>query len=768
MWKRFLAVLLVAAMAAGIWAAWARYQFEKNNRRVEIAVDARLLAGSDFAGGSGVPPAEKLAALQEVGCTAVAVTPRSLNDLERKGEIVSLTPLIYIVTGDEETGRQMYTALSSLFAGVEFKNIRVRVYPLGGAGDEPPAKSFGIEKLVGGAAPGSFPTGQLPGRDCFGDCFGDCFVVNGKEDGTDDGEDNDGPHTATYASFSIPEHLGPAVKDLPLLFPWEELLSWERAGLRSVPLFNYPARLSPRLSEKYWEVLARQLQEIRQEEGLQWGPVAFPAASFAYPSPQGVAGQIFQAEGLTVGDVEFTQGPGLRGLAAALDYRLLRAHQIPSAELAQLGEMRARERFLRAVQERKIRLLLLQPFPEFDPRSAWANYLPFVQNLGADLQAAGFSPGEAAPFPPFNIPVAVQALLGAGIAAAAFLLAGVFLEPKTNKIIKKLFPLAGVLLILAAAGFFLAGERLPFYILSRQLAALAAALVFPLLSVVLFLDPPLWGLPDAKQNKGETKENTEETAKTVEGELAADAAEVAKIVGTAKNGEIQLQYKKGQRNKGDKGGLLGKLTRGFLLASLLTTGGALLAAGLLGNTAFLLKIESFRGVKIAQAGPFLLFGFLFLLQNSRGLLCAGRSFWEAHIQVKHLVVLALAGGVLLIYLVRGGNIPVLPVSSFELALRRKLELFFVARPRFKEFLIGHPGYFLLAALATQRLRGAKVLALLLGLLGQISLFNTFMHLHRPFSLSLWGTVYGIALGLVGGLLLYTLVQTTARKQPARR
>ncbi|MGI6307693.1 MAG: DUF5693 family protein [Dethiobacteria bacterium] len=259
----------------------------------------------------------------------------------------------------------------------------------------------------------------------------------------------------------------------------------------------------------------------------------------------------------------------------------------------------------------------------------------------------------------------------------------------------------------------LAGERLPFYTLGRQLAALAASLVFPLLSAVLYLDPAL------------------------------------------------------NKKKGDNKGFLKKLVRGFLLASLLTAGGAIIAAGLLGSTPFLLKVESFRGVKIAQAGPFLLYGLLLLWQNSQGLLRAGRDFLEAHIQVKHLVVLALAGGVLLIYLVRGGNTPLLPVSSWELALRRKLEVLFVARPRFKEFLIGHPGFFLLAALAAQRVRGAKILALLLGLLGQVSLFNTFMHLHRPVSLSVLGTAYGVGLGLLGGLLLYFLTGAAARRWPAR-
>jgi hypothetical protein len=62
----------------------------------------------------------------------------------------------------------------------------------------------------------------------------------------------------------------------------------------------------------------------------------------------------------------------------------------------------------------------------------------------------------------------------------------------------------------------------------------------------------------------------------------------------------------------------------------------------------------------------------------------------------------------------------------------------------------------MAALYPAGIRGAKPLALVLGLLGQISLFNTFMHLHRPVSLSLLGTVYGAAMGLLLGLVLFYL------------
>ena len=691
--KRLLVLLLVLALVVGTWPASVRYLQENSNRKVELAVDARLLndeGSEDF--DRGYPPREKLLELQEAGCTAIAVAPLSLNDLEKTGELVSLTPTLYLVRGGKELGEQLQAALSLLLPGVECKKVRMRPKTLAVAGG----------KAVIGGAP-----------------------------------------TAEYQTLSLPARFVPAVKELPLILPRERLIAWHRAGLRIVPLFNYPARLSPRLGEKYWEVLARQLRDIKRTGRVQFGAVAFPAASFNYPAPQGAAGSIFWEEGFSLGAAEFTQGRGLRKLAAALDYRLHRVHQIPAAELAQLGEKEARERFLRAVQERKVRLLLLQPFPELDPRSEWGQYLPLIQDLSGDLRAAGFHPGVASFYPFYRPPAAVEALLGAGLAAAAILLAGFFLNrngektagkldplletapraPLFRRPVSRFYPLAGIVFILATAGFLFAGERLPFYILGRQLAALAAALIFPLLATLYFLEPPL--------------------------RTPVTSVEV-------KNGDA-LQHKN----------YLKKLVRGFIGATLLTTGGAILAAGLLGSTPFLLKIESFRGVKIAQAGPFLLFGLWFLLQSERGLWRAGRDFLEARLQVKHLVLLALAGGLLLIYLLRGGNASILPVSGWELALRRHLEILLVARPRFKEFLIGHPGYFFFAALAARRWRGTQTIALLLGLLGQISLFNTFMHLHRPVGLSLLGTVYGAGLGLLGGLALYYLPGAIARRAKQR-
>ncbi|NLL58438.1 MAG: hypothetical protein GX244_08010, partial [Firmicutes bacterium] len=83
--KRFFILLLAIAVAAGIWTAYQRHQIEKMNRGVEIAIDSRLLWRDDFGGGK--PAAPQLQDLKEAGCTAVAVNPLTLAELEKTGQV---------------------------------------------------------------------------------------------------------------------------------------------------------------------------------------------------------------------------------------------------------------------------------------------------------------------------------------------------------------------------------------------------------------------------------------------------------------------------------------------------------------------------------------------------------------------------------------------------------------------------------------------------------------------------------------------------------
>ena len=110
-----------------------------------------------------------------------------------------------------------------------------------------------------------------------------------------------------------------------------------------------------------------------------------------------------------------------------------------------------------------------------------------------------------------------------------------------------------------------------------------------------------------------------------------------------------------------------------------------------------------------------------------------------------LGILAVAG---LVYISRTGNESAF-VSGFELQLRTALDQLLGVRPRTKEFLIGHP-LMLVALYYGFRYRyGVGILAL--GMIGQVSLVNTFAHIHTPIIISLIRTGYGLLFGLIVGV-----------------
>ncbi|MCK5806626.1 MAG: hypothetical protein KAI66_27605, partial [Lentisphaeria bacterium] len=202
------------------------------------------------------------------------------------------------------------------------------------------------------------------------------------------------------------------------------------------------------------------------------------------------------------------------------------------------------------------------------------------------------------------------------------------------------------------------------------------------------------------------------------------------------------------------------------LRLVLTVTGTSLAAGILlsafvSQPIFLLKVASFRGVKVSLILPPLV-----------GLAIAYRGRWRgwreslraarknrrlpvARILLRDLA-LAASVGLIVFIVMRSGNAEGL-VSGTETRLRSLLETLFIARPRFKEFLIGHPLLFLFGASKGDiMLHHYRPLLLLFGLIGQTSILNTFAHAHAhtPFLLSLLRTGNGLVLGLAFGTCLY--------------
>ncbi len=190
------------------------------------------------------------------------------------------------------------------------------------------------------------------------------------------------------------------------------------------------------------------------------------------------------------------------------------------------------------------------------------------------------------------------------------------------------------------------------------------------------------------------------------------------------------------------------------LASGISALGGLAAAAVLSDPGHFLGLRDIPGVRPAMVVPI-----------------AGASLWTlSHSSLRawrlpDVLVWTGVGGVVLVALLRSGNASALPVPELEIALRNALESALVVRPRFKEFLVGHPALLVWLSLGSIRWRPWAVGLLAIGMLGQVSIVNSFLHLHTPLWVTLLRTFHGLWLGLGIGLVLVHLRRALARRRP---
>jgi len=200
-----------------------------------------------------------------------------------------------------------------------------------------------------------------------------------------------------------------------------------------------------------------------------------------------------------------------------------------------------------------------------------------------------------------------------------------------------------------------------------------------------------------------------------------------------------------------RSGLRKKTYASFARIMGITLVGASLTAALADNPWTRLEVTPFRGIRLAFAlawfGSFVL---LYSWEEWKEQLT--RSVRRMDILVG-LVIVAVVAYVL----IRMGNASAAWKPGWEQGIRDRLEDLFVARPRFKEFAVGYP--LLLLGLHVRSRARAKSFWLDgrfligVGMIGPVSLVNTFCHLHSPLYLAFWRSVNGIVIGTLLGLLL---------------
>ncbi len=209
--------------------------------------------------------------------------------------------------------------------------------------------------------------------------------------------------------------------------------------------------------------------------------------------------------------------------------------------------------------------------------------------------------------------------------------------------------------------------------------------------------------------------------------------------------------------------------------------GSLFASAPLSESAYILEMNLYRGVKIMQLVPLAAFFisylqvFLWEERLCKGLLAiapedharrkeARKEAWgtllDKPVKIRGVfygiitvLVLAVMGGLGAYYIARTGHTSsTAQVSTLEVELRNILENTMIARPRTKEFLIGYPCMLLMIWSFRRRI---PVLPLIFGagaVIGLTSVVNTFLHIRTPFMLSVIRILTGLGLGLVIGMI----------------
>ena len=177
--------------------------------------------------------------------------------------------------------------------------------------------------------------------------------------------------------------------------------------------------------------------------------------------------------------------------------------------------------------------------------------------------------------------------------------------------------------------------------------------------------------------------------------------------------------------------------------------GAILMVGMMADILFMLKLDQFIGVKLAHVVPIVAVPFILYIWNEEKPLTFVKQLLEKALDYKWTILGVLVAVAGVIYLSRTGNSGA-ELSAAESAMRTFLNDVMGVRPRSKEFLIGYPFALLLFWMGASR---KNWLLTIPAIIGQVSLVNTYAHIHTALIMSMQRSLNGLILGIAVGLLL---------------
>ena len=409
--------------------------------------------------------------------------------------------------------------------------------------------------------------------------------------------------------------------------------------------------------------------------------------------------------------LRFADIKGLVNLAEGVGYNASRSYVIDGMEQKKISVDTALRRWALTDEERNIRVNYIRPFyMPVDGKPLLETNLKYVADIKKSVEERGYTIGKAGVFAEsdshgYYMPYFTQRFELLPVAAAIMAGCVMFLSQLVNIGSGKQLLLWAVLTVVSCAVLLLFRG-----LLLRQVLAMAAACVFPVLSISVILN--IWD-----KNKDH-------------------AVGVLKIVF---NAAWQLA-----------------------LAVAMSLVGAAFLSAILADSRFLLEIDIYRGVKLTFIMPVVLMAVLYAKKYDL-LHAAGKGVnvvWQRlnglldiKLTYKHIVLLAVFMFVAFYFVGRSGHTGGVAVAGIELKLRAVLEELMYARPRNKEFMIGHPAFFLAAYAAYKGAPRLWQFALVCGaVIGQGSLVQTFCHMRTPVIMSFVRALDGYAVGIVFGAI----------------
>lgn len=398
--------------------------------------------------------------------------------------------------------------------------------------------------------------------------------------------------------------------------------------------------------------------------------------------------------------LQFVKQDGLLPLAALNDYRAARVYVIPKDEQPKLKLDEAVHRWVLADEERNIRVNLLRKYDKpAQGMTLLETNLTYIRDVTNLLKENDFTVGRASVYAPYYPGSLLLGLIILGSWAAVCLLVSA-IRPVPDKYLYLLLivPTAIMLFpIIQGSGT-----------LMRQLAATVSAVTLPVLAMTYQLDK--W------------------------------------------------------RQTGPQERSIGKILRGGLanltVAVAIAMVGGLYVAALLGDVRFFLEMEYYRGVKITFVLPLLLIFIVYLTRFNLFGQDRAQKIWpqiqrmlNATLDMKTMLAFACVVVIAWVYIGRSGHTAGVPVPEIEIKVRAFLENVMAARPREKEFMIGHPAFLLAAMAFYQRWpRIAHFALVITATIGLGSLVETFAHIHTPVLMSFVRGIDGLVVGAVFGVI----------------